>query len=1226
MSERNKDILGPEGQIPDARPKGILQVREKRGGGVAGPTHSQEQADTIQELSSKKNQTREDRIDWLREQAIPTKEQFKDVEKRLEKASPIQWLDTYLPIKSIKSADVGIYYEELAANPALVKDPIWLAEKTIRLVYATGSADKDTREQVNAVVRAVREQIALNPNGSVTVDNFDRMFFGGPLHESSNIGTFKKGQKKDKLFEECQKQEDITDPELIAILLSSNYDTRVGVQYTEDKYDALIEKISNLGMSRKVPDKQIREAIDRVKKQKNILSGELTRQRIMDRSGVEDWSILTDKQKDRMLSQPLDVRGFSLEEQRLLFESESKGVDLLHHWFSDFLVGLYGFDKEAHRPDIPDLQKFERFKEIIRWVHPEQADRLIPTFDMLFKDRGRHEGILKALSYKPGKTEDKLMFFRQLLGADFDFYTKLNKYASITIGLYGDELSSFLAAGQDRYNESLAFVKSSIDREKIPEWIQQRMGVDKIPLASGHKKVQDITNDQLYFKYKEASDKHLLDVEPGMSQAQKDELERFKNRMEREFRKHIDTVGFGVQLLDEDVLTHSEVVIEINTALTRRDELSHKGRTLTQDEQIEYDNLDRFIHKKEEVRSKLERRGKTDEKGQESENARRRQEFSPLEVAVYDRLVKYLRVEKAGMPPEEFDTFLSENHWKLRDAVWAARMHMIGSGHMVDLGSWQVTRPKNVILESFKYTDGGRYTMISPFMEDIQRLINPLLFQHRFEIGGAVGKRVAAILQSGIKGGDFSLITTTKEWLEDEGEVVDQETKAMRRKMEYAEQVMGISFTELLGIDFLHGGMSFDGSAWRLDEGLLQAINQSYLESGLSSESWENAALGIQLITQATVEGRTRILQKMIKRNPLVFAQLMAGKKMNEIYAKYGVSKEDQYLFRDVLSDAQTKITYDDALAIRGDIDLGGGDFDLIVAPYLSEKSPEEQQRLKILFKNMTLDVQKEAQKVIPEWAKGHLPITLVFSGINWEKSHFAKLGTAAFDRRGRDNFAMGETSRILLTQIFDLGVLGPDKLEDMLKVLKEFETAAGTYMPRSQAEAATQKVLRMIILFNENRATRTAIGWIPGLTTLLKSIGQLEIGHFPILHGIGEIKKSIDHKPNFLEEWAKDAGVSGKKIISLPKTVSEWISLSVGYQGSRGNAWDEFKIATLLDLVERQGLFQTDPKLLGELRREFRATIGGKLLAIPRKYWWIVPLATITVAAMDAVNDEKKK
>ncbi len=939
----------------------------------------------------------------------------------------------------------------------------------------------------------------------------------------------------------------------------------------------------------------------------------------MDKNNAQErydvtWSSLSSEQKQRIVqhpdNQPVNLYGFSAKEQELLLSGD---IEKIKEFFSDFIADIYGVGREQKHPELPDQTKYDRFKTALEWIYGEKAKAIKVQFEMAWSDRGKQEYTLKALAYMPGDIKDKLMAFRKLLGADLDWYAGYNEYAPLAIGFMQEAVPMLLGRKQGAYNEALKFVQKKVDQSTIPDWLKTALEITDAD--------SNLDYDGLFVKYQKALVKGRLEGANFTNPAQLARLNDFKTREMGELKKKIDTVGFGVQLYDDDVLVYNEARIAALNAEDRYTELKRKPEdSLTTAERQELDRLPNFIKQKSEQAFRLSERDAI-KNPSNSSVVEKYQEFSPLEAQVLDMLERYLLAK--GKSPEE----IMNQRWKIRDAIWAARMHTIGSGYIVDRNAFMVTRPKNVELKSYEFTDHGRYTMISPFMEDIQRIINPELFAWRFQTGGAMGERAFALLRSGQypEGGK---LTESDAWWQDEKDVTNPQTKRVRRMMEYAEQRMGISFSELLGSGFMKGGVYFDATAWRLDEGLLVQIQQSMAESGLSPEAWENGALGLQLLVAGDKTARERILRKMSARTPLVFVEFMAGKEMNAIYSRHNVSETDQRLFQEILAQAQTKL-WDDKNFIERVVNLSSQqDFNDVVAPFMDQMGPEVAGK-KELFRSLIGDVQHAADRVIPEWSKGQLPITLALSGLDWSKSYFAKLGTAAMDRRGRDMGNMAAARDMMFTILSEPELLGPEKFDDLIKKLKEYEGSLNNYLPRSDAEKMTQQLLRVICLFNQNRATKflNPIGWIPGVTSLLKNVGQVEIGHLQPFHLFGEIGKGKRDGKNALEEWAKNNSIAGRKIKDIPLCLSELVSLSVRFQGPEGNAWDEFKMTAFLNKVQRAGLFQNSPELLNALRRETHATLGWRFFyGIPRKYWWVVPVATVALATSESINDEKKK
>ncbi|MFZ2025552.1 MAG: hypothetical protein WAV51_04705 [Microgenomates group bacterium] len=1147
---------------------------------------------------------------------------FETMHKRCETAWNLakdkpDWLgSTFTPAEIENSAAAAKFVEKVSLLPEdLAKDPNVLFHLTSELSASMSDNVKARAEEINLVNKAIlhiRDLKETNKNVAFPLNDedltyslrgfrlYDEMLDGGGM--SSDLHGF---------LQEYQERIDFRGD----ITLDQE------IRYLEDIAKEMTKgdgvKIDDEGKRKffKVKKEELKKYIDRTNRRVKELQND--KNLSQERRDVV-WSQLSKEQQQKITqhpdSEPLNLYGFNPREQELLLSGD---LEKIKEFFSDFIADIYGVGREQKHPELPDQTKYDRFKTALEWIFGEKAKVIKVPFEMAWSDRGKQEYTLKALAYIPGDIKDKLLAYRKLLGADLDSYANYNEYSSLAIGFMNEATPMLLGDKQGVYNERLQFILSNVDLQTIPEWLQERLLI---------KKNEVLNFDELYCRYMEATIAGKLEGNQiiNLALGQKAELDAFKTKMNSTVKDGIDTVGFGVGLYDDDVLVYSEARISWIEATHHLEELkSIPLDKLTPNQLQELERLPDFIAKKAEQQTRLKERDRLEDPTKMS-TVERYQEFSPLEARVFDMMEEYLSVQK-NMSEDD----LAKIHWKLRDAIWAARLHTIGSGYMVDRGAFMVTRPRNVELKSYKYTDNqsGKYVMVSPFMEDIQRIINPELFAYRFKTGGAMGERVLSMLRTS-QYPEGTKLTTTKDWFSAwEGEE-NPEALRLRRFMEVAEQDMGISFSEMLGSGFMRTGADFDATAWRLDEGLLTQIQHAMIESKLSPEAWENAALGLQLLIAPNATARQRILEKMVDRMPLTYIEVMAGKRMNEVFARHGLSVKDQRLFQELLAKGQTKLWHDKKYLERT-INLSKvDDFNEVIAPFMDKLGPVTAGK-KELFRAVLLDVQAEAKKVIPQWSKSKFPISLALSGIDWSDSNFAKLGTAALDRRGRDMMNMAQARDTMLQIITDADLLGPEKFDDLVKKLKEYKSAINNYSTRDGAEQATYSLLKVICLFNENRGTRflNPIGWIPGMTSLLKNIGEVEIDHLQPFHLLGEIGKKKRGGVNALEKWADKNKLFGRKIKDVPLSLSELVSLSVRFQGPEGNAWDEFKMAAFLNKIQRAGLFDNSPHLLNKLRRETHSTMPWRVLyGLPRKYWWVIPVATVTLATMESINDEKKK
>ena len=116
-----------------------------------------------------------------------------------------------------------------------------------------------------------------------------------------------------------------------------------------------------------------------------------------------------------------------------------------------------------------------------------------------------------------------------------------------------------------------------------------------------------------------------------------------------------------------------------------------------------------------------------------------------------------------------------------------------------------------------------------------------------------------------------------------------------------------------------------------------------------------------------------------------------------------------------------------------------------------------------------------------------------------------------------------------------------------------------------------------------------------------------------------------LEHSKRW-QTFLKENELVGKKLHELPHSVGEAVSLSVRFYGPEAEDWDIHRIDHIIDQYEHAGLFENNPKFYSMLRKEFGTTALNRLFDIPRKYWWVIPAATIAIAAMESVDETKKK
>ena len=102
--------------------------------------------------------------------------------------------------------------------------------------------------------------------------------------------------------------------------------------------------------------------------------------------------------------------------------------------------------------------------------------------------------------------------------------------------------------------------------------------------------------------------------------------------------------------------------------------------------------------------------------------------------------------------------------------------------------------------------------------------------------------------------------------------------KAAMETAEFAEDISGISFSELLGPGFMKQADFYDGTGWRLEKGVFDEFRNKVMDMKKLPENamlLDNQALSIQLLAAKNAEERKPILDRMLRRNPSKFLELL---------------------------------------------------------------------------------------------------------------------------------------------------------------------------------------------------------------------------------------------------------------------------------------------------------------------------------------------------------------
>jgi hypothetical protein len=670
----------------------------------------------------------------------------------------------------------------------------------------------------------------------------------------------------------------------------------------------------------------------------------------------------------------------------------------------------------------------------------------------------------------------------------------------------------------------------------------------------------------------------------------------------------MDTARGGVMLWDEDVINYSQLGMELQAMERQKIALDKKlasGVKFTEAEQFEFDRLTREIPLRAEKFYKNNGKSAGDLKDLDKNFS-----YSRVDREVYERLKTYLESRGEHVP-----------EWKIKRAIWAARQAMIGSAHLPAISAFMGIRP---VLE---YKAAGKDVMRSPAFEEYQRIFNPDLFMHRFGMGYERGAVARNLLQRNLLRAKKYDTAQIESWMKDEEHYFDRSpgAKLSRAYLKFAEADVGIPFTEMLTQGFFAGGGSFDGSAWRLEKGVLDEIRNRFMrlkDTLPDGAILDNQALGIQLLVAGdNKDERLRIFNRMMERTPSKFLQLL-GRDRDALLAAHHMTPEELRVFQRALSMAEMKLWDIEKLkVIRVDLTSKEG-FAQHVAPFLkqmgvdearAEKYQEVLADLKRVFQSpRSIDGGDRKKALIHKslreaWVDHQFPMTLMLSDFNWKDANFFQLGLIAMDRRGRDMESMARARDAWIQLLSNPDMISPNDPMETLKKLKEYRAAVQDYASPETADNAAYEMFRVFIEFNRNRALWLQA--IPGAQSLVRRFAEVDM-HDVKKHPL--FSRIIPH-------WKE---ISEKHIEKWPHSIAEAYSYSVRYDGPVGNAFDDHDIEHWITTAQNDGLFSAT--FANKLRKEFKTTMDWRLLGIVRKYWWVVLLATIALAATQALEEKK--
>ncbi|MEK7543630.1 MAG: hypothetical protein AAB557_02085 [Patescibacteria group bacterium] len=951
-----------------------------------------------------------------------------------------------------------------------------------------------------------------------------------------------------------------------------------GALHDTHKIAEHIQKIKEEGVAKNLPPEQVKESVRRLtdvireSKQNEFEMEKIRRNRRGQEVETVRWGDIKDnfsKPAQHADGDEFGQFGYISPDDAKLLRKGDEGVD---EWAHRFLNKIYGFGRERAQPDLPEMSEWNEFEKYIEWAYGADS-ATVQTYRYLWKDFGRHQAIVTGILYQPGDAKDKTRWFRMLTGDDLEFYVRNFDYANYAMPMYEQAVMDILNDRRADYQAKLVWLKEEVAN----------------PFGG------NIKRDELFNVLKEKNNTGLLTKDQQLLMS--------------EIGEAMDTARGGVMLWDEDVINYSQLGMELQAMERQKIMLDKKvasGVKLNEAEQFEFDRLTREIPLRAEKFYKNNGKSEGNLKDLDKNFS-----YSRVDREVYERLKIYLDSRGEKVP-----------EWKIKRAIWAARQAMIGSAHLPAISAFMGIRP------AIEYQATGKDVMRSPAFEEYQRIFNPDLFMHRFGMGYERGKVARNILQRNLLRAKKYDTKQIESWTKDEEHYFDHSpgAKLSRAYLKFAEEDVGIPFTEILSQGFFKGGGSFDGSAWRLEKGVLDEIRSRFLrlkDTLPDGAILDNQALGIQLLLAGTDkrDERLRIFNLMMERTPSKFLQLL-GKDRDMVLKIHNMNAEDLQVFQRALSMAEMKLWDNEKLKVVH-VDLTSKEgFTEHVMPFLKQMGVPEARAhnyqevlhdLKEVFEHERKIDKKDGRKALlhkslrDAWVEHEFPMTLMLSDFNWKDANFFQLGLIAMDRRGRDMEAMARARDAWIGLLSNVDFISPNDPMETIKKLKEYRAAIQDYADPVTADNATYEMFRVFIEFNRNRALNLQA--IPGATTLVRLFAEAD---WSDMKNHALFKRIIPH-------WKE---ISEKHIEKFPHSVAEALSYSVRYDGSEGNAFDEREIERLIVTAQNDGLFNAT--YANKLRKEFKTTVDWRLLGMVRKYWWVVLLATIALAATQSIEEKK--
>lgn len=871
---------------------------------------------------------------------------------------------------------------------------------------------------------------------------------------------------------------------------------------------------------------------------------------------------------------------------------------------------------EAFKMGLHDQSKWDNIKDLLRELWgKERGDYIVKRLNDRLSSFEDVDSVTKGIEQgpKPGKVEDQ---------------TKVNRYltsirAEALLGFEQIDLSKVA------FTESLKYFMQDIEMVEYQKALETLMEVVETRTVKGKPKI--IRNIDIV---KELHDRNMGNGAP---------LSAGESKKLNDLNEYISRVGHGVLLRDYHMIQQNneayttmfnrqqtllDLDVELNDATTiasRKTEIQLEQQKLTKEITQAFEDYTLNPHAKLDVR--------------DTHTVKAIEGLSPIQIEARDRVIAALKSQ--GKTFEE----IKKMEWKIYESLWAAKSLSVGLGEAMEISA-KLGRCSSRDLRyklHLKDIPTGSF-MNRGYAETHQRVLNPDLFADDFRMGDALGDEVRNIYYKiCFKLGGYDFFKDKRvpqEWKDRAKKEAKNGTPEWVTIAEYAETVLGISYSETVRPELLVTGLQQVSSNWRAEEAELGSLRKLYQrEENLPEDAkFYLQGLGYRFNMESG-ENRVHILQEMMKRKPSVFFDLI-GKELPDLVKGTAsqpgivVGSDEWQLFRRSLATAEIEMWRNETYRFNGKFDFADAarrktDFDPIMAKAILANGGEANREQMDKFFNTIVRIKEHmnsksvnGEKYITNWANHKFQHTYVLTNtdFDWSKFDISRLGLYSLERRINDFNNQANARDAAWDVLYKTDLLAPvsGKETDTLKRIKEHRDAIVNYSGMAPAEVAQTALLETVIEWNRLRtpySKAAPLAFIPGAVSFLRRAGMLE----KITDLIGDIKGS-DGTPLHDAPWFK-------KLEKWPRSLAQAVSYDVKWGGHEGNAWDEYRVAGFLAGAETSKMYVNNTRLLRDLQRQFHTGfLNRAFYALPRKYWWVVPVATIAIAAGQSLEEEKKK